>query len=124
MSISLLKIKENAMKYYDLETVFSFGKFNGLSLSKVLSIQPSYVNWCLENLDHFYISEESQFEIKSIYKDFTINEDKMCFETEDYDDFDSESNYEDDSYEDFTDWSNYNDDLDMDQQSIEFWNQF
>jgi hypothetical protein len=23
-----------------------------------------------------------------------------------------------------TDWSNYNDDLDMDQQSIEFWNQF
>lgn len=111
------------MKYYDLGTVFSFGKFNGLSLSKVLSIQPSYVNWCLENLDHFYISEESQFEIKSIYKDFAINEDKMCFETDEYDDFDCESNYEE-AYEDFTDWSNYNDSLDMDQQSIEFWNQF
>lgn len=112
------------MKYYSLETVISFGKFNGLLLSKVLSIQPSYINWCLENLDHFYISKEKQFEIKGLYKYFTINESKMIFEVDVDDDFDCESNYEQDSHEDFTDWSNYNDSLDMDQQSIEFWNQF
>ncbi|WP_158859671.1 hypothetical protein [Lunatibacter salilacus] len=29
-----------------------------------------------------------------------------------------------DCFEHTTDWSHYNDDLDMDQQSIEFWNQF
>jgi hypothetical protein len=67
--------------------------------------------------------EEDQIEMKNIYNEFKLNEDKMSFE-EEYDDFDCESNYEEDSYEDFTDWSNYNDSLDMDQQSIEFWNQF
>ncbi len=40
------------------------------------------------------------------------------------DNYDFESNNDHDSNEDFTDWSNYDDDLDMDQQSIEFWNQF
>jgi hypothetical protein len=44
----------------------------------------------------------------------------MSYEVEDDDYYD----YEQDSCEDFTDWSNYNDALDMDQQSIEFWNQF
>ena len=112
------------MKYYNLETVFSFGKYNGLSISQVLLIQPTYINWCLDNLDHFFITAEIQLKIKSISEDFIINEHKMSFELEDCDDFDCESNYEQDSYEDFTDWSNYNDDLDMDQQSIEFWNQF
>ena len=113
------------MKYYSLKSVFTFGKFNGLSLEKILQIQPSYINWCLGNLDHFYIPMEDQIAIKILYNEFVLNEDKMSFEDdEDYDDFDCESHYEADSYEDFTDWSNYNDDLDMDQQSIEFWNQF
>ena len=112
------------MKYYNLNSVFRFGKYNGLSLSQILSIQSSYINWCLENLDHFYISIEDQLAIKNIYNEFIINEDKMSFEVADYDDYECESNYEQDSFEDFTDWSNYDDGLDMDQQSIEFWNQF
>ncbi len=113
------------MKYYSLESVFSFGKYNGLSLEKILQIQPSYVNWCLGNLDHFYITMEDQIAIKILFSEFVLNEEKMSFEEDDdYDDFDCESNYEEDSYESFTDWSNYNDNLDMDQQSIEFWNQF
>jgi hypothetical protein len=109
------------MKYYDLDSVFSFGKFKGLSLSQVLLVQTSYVNWCLENLDHFYISMEDQVAIKALHNEFVLNEDKMGLEAEDYDDY---NDYEQDSYEDFTDWSHYNDALDMDQQSIEFWNQF
>ncbi len=111
------------MKYYNLNSVFTFGKFNGLSVSKILSIQPSYINWCLENLDHFYVLEKDQIEMKNIYNEFKLNMDKMSFEVEDeYDNY--ESDYEQDSYEDFTDWTHYDDGLDMDQQSIEFWNQF
>ncbi len=109
------------MKYYNLETVFSFGKYNGISLTQVLQIDPTYLNWCLSNLDHFYIAEEDQLIIESNCKEFTINEEKMSFESED---FDCVSNYDFDSHEDFTDWSDYNDNLDMDQQSVEFWNQF
>lgn len=43
-----------------------------------------------------------------------------------WDDYDSklENEYNNISYEDNTDWSNYNDNLDMDQQGIDFWNQF
>jgi hypothetical protein len=108
------------MKYYNLDSVFSFGKFKGLSLSQILLVQTSYVNWCLENLDHFYILMEDQVAIKVLYNEFVLNEDKMSYEVEDDDYYD----YEQDSCEDFTDWSNYNDALDMDQQSIEFWNQF
>ena len=109
------------MKYYNLESIFTFGKFEGLTVSQVLINQPTYVNWCIENLDHFYILEQDQLIIKSIFKGFLINEDKMIFEI---DNFDTNSNYEADSYDDFTDWSHYDDGLDMDQQSIEFWNQF
>lgn len=43
------------MKFYDLETVFTFGKFKGKTLREVFEIQPSYVEWCCINLDHFYI---------------------------------------------------------------------
>ena len=40
-----------------------------------------------------------------------------------YQDYDKDYNDRNADYNQ-TDWSNYNDDLDMDQQSIEFWNQF
>ena len=119
--VALLKFKANTMKYYNLESILTFGKFDGLTISQVLINQPTYVNWCIENLDHFYIMEEDQLIIKSIFNGFVINEDKMSFELDDYD---TNSNYEADSYDDFTDWSHYDDGLDMDQQSIEFWNQF
>jgi hypothetical protein len=113
------------MKFYDLETQFTFGKYNGLTLAQVIAIEPAYINWCLNNLDHFFMSKEIQYFIKTTSPEFEFNEGKMNHkipDIEDYEDFDDNDGY--DSSEDFTDWSNYNDDLDMDQQSIEFWNQF
>ncbi len=41
-----------------------------------------------------------------------------------YDRKSSLNNYTTDEDDEQTDWSDYNDDLDMDQQGIEFWNQF
>jgi hypothetical protein len=113
------------MKFYDLETQFTFGKYNGLTLEQVIEKNPGYISWCLNNLDHFFMSKEIQYVIKTTSPEFDINEAKMQYkipDIEDYEDFDDNDGYV--SSEDFTDWSNYNDDLDMDQQSIEFWNQF
>jgi len=114
------------MKFYDLETQFTFGKYNGLKLRQVIAIEPAYINWCINNLDHFFVSKEIQYFIKTTSPEFDINEGKMFIKKNRFHDFDDdfENDYDNDPSDDFTDWSNYNDDLDMDQQSIEFWNQF
>jgi hypothetical protein len=120
------------MKSYAVNSLFSFGKYEGKSLRDVLEIQPSYLNWCVINLDHFFLPEETIQEIQNIKPDFSltneaknINDNKsISFEKEE-DDVEDLGNYDNrDSYEDYTDWTHYNDNLDMDQQDIEFWNQF
>jgi|LakMenEpi03Aug12_release.lakeMendotaPanAssembly.Ray.scaffolds.fasta_scaffold1015646_2 hypothetical protein len=123
------------MKHYDLDSLFTFGKYEGKTGRQIIDLQPSYIDWCARNLDHFYISEEVIEEIIKIKPDFTLSTEGQqkldekyanweC-EQESFQDYDDDNDY-DDRNADYnqTDWSNYNDDLDMDQQSIEFWNQF
>lgn len=100
------------MKFYNLDTEFTFRKFEGKTVREVLDIQHSYIDWCAINLDHFYISDEVIEEIKSIIPDFSISEEgqnKLSekYETweneqEDYDDRDYYDDYErPQSYEDW-----------------------
>lgn len=117
------------MKFYDLNTEFSFGKFEGKTVREILDLQSSYLDWCAINLDYFYITENVITKIKTIKPDFALttegqqklDEKYANWESEQEDDYDYDVR---DSYRDETNWSHYNDDLDMDQQSIEFWNQF
>lgn len=51
-----------------------------------------------------------------------IENNRELFVLRDYEDAYDEPDYDD--YKHQTDWTHYNDNLDMDQQSIEFWNQF
>lgn len=62
------------MKFYDLDTEFSFGKFEGKTLRQIIDLQPSYIDWCAINLEHFYISENVIEEIKSLNPDFALTE--------------------------------------------------
>ncbi len=123
------------MKFYDLDTQFAFGKYEGKTVRQILDLQPSYIDWCATNLDHFYISEDVIGEIKNIKPDFLLTaegkqkmEEKYAswkIEQETEEDYDIDYGYEGRSVDyDQTDWSNYDDGLDMDQQGIEFWNQF
>lgn len=115
------------MKMYNLETEFTFGKFEGSTVRQIIDLQHSYLDWCAINLDHFYISETVIEEIKKIKPDFSLSEEGQQKLNEKYEkwEHEQENDYDDrDDYEDQTDWSHYNDDLDMDQQSPEFWNQF
>ncbi|MBK7390168.1 MAG: hypothetical protein IPI23_14175 [Bacteroidetes bacterium] len=54
------------MKIYNLESTLSFGKFKGKTLSEILSIQPSYIKWCIINLDHFVLPQDSGTDKPSI----------------------------------------------------------
>lgn len=62
------------MKYYDLNTEFTFGKYKGRTVQDVLNIQPSYIDWCAVYLDHFFITNETISELKSLNKDFSLTE--------------------------------------------------
>lgn len=103
------------MKFYDLDTEFTFGKFEGNTVRQILDLQPSYLDWCAVNLDHFYISENVIEEIKTIKPDFALTEEGKqkldekysTWETEqedneDYDDRD-DHDYDRDTFDALTD---------------------
>lgn len=62
------------MKFYTLNTKFTFGKFSGKTLEEVLKIQPGYIDWCLINLDHYCLSKHVIEQIKVLKPGFTISE--------------------------------------------------
>lgn len=125
--------KAEHMKFYNLDTEFTFGKFEGMTVSEVLKIQHSYINWCAINLDHFFIPDEVIKEIKSTIPDFTISEEGQkklsekyetwVKEQEDYDDNDHYNDYQDyerdtfnaltdGQYGDYDDWRDGGGDFD------------
>ena len=61
-------------RFYDLDTELHFGKFMGMSLKQILKIQPSYVVWCLSNLDHFVIDEDTISDIEMRFPGFSLSD--------------------------------------------------
>lgn len=45
------------MKVYTQNSLLKFGKYNGSILEDIAKTDPNYINWCIINLDHFYVSE-------------------------------------------------------------------
>lgn len=102
------------MKFYDLKTEFTFGKFEGKTMEEVLNLQPDYIDWCAKNLDHFYISDETINELKALKPDFLLTQEaseilnskyeKWDSERDDYDDNDNfEPDYDRDTFDALTD---------------------
>ncbi|MFM1772983.1 MAG: hypothetical protein RLZZ71_2125 [Bacteroidota bacterium] len=46
------------MKVYTQNSLLKFGKYNGSILEDVAKKDPNYINWCVINLEHFYLSAE------------------------------------------------------------------
>lgn len=90
------------MKFYTLDTEFTFGKYKGKTVKEIIEIQPTYLEWCAINLDHFYISDEIIEEIKVIKPDFTITEEGQQKLAEKYSNWESEQQQDD--YDDFDDY--------------------
>lgn len=120
------------MKSYSLETTLTFGKYKGKTVKQIVSIEPSYINWCVINNAYFYIEPsviaeiemmkrpfKFRFEAKKILKEKSEKLEKIYKNNDSADDDDNHRGDEDN-----TDWSSYDDNLDMDQQSSDFWNQF
>lgn len=97
------------MKFYNLDTEFTFGQFEGKTVREVLDIQYSYIDWCAINLDHFFISDEVIEEIKSIVPDFSISEEGQNKLSEKYETWKNEQKDYDDynNYDDYHDYQDY-----------------
>lgn len=65
---------------------------------------------------------DTQMAVDSFF-DNNFSEEEL-YDDEDYNNYNDDDYYDDRYYEDKTDWGLFNDDLDIDQQSIDFWNQF
>ena len=48
---------------FNLNTRLNFGKYRDELLSTVIRKDPGYVEWCLENLDWFEISDGAEREL-------------------------------------------------------------
>lgn len=55
---------------------FTFGKYNGLSLSDVIDINASYLEWCLSNCDgvHILIEDDVISQIKKVFPEYKITD--------------------------------------------------
>ena len=65
------------MKSYKHDTVFTFGRYEGQMLIDILKNNPTYLDWCIQKLDHFCIYLEDIEYIKSIIPDLNISEEAL-----------------------------------------------
>ena len=65
------------MKCYELDTKLTFGRFENKTIEEILFLEPGYINWCIINLDHFYIAEYVIDDIKEIKSDFILSEEEI-----------------------------------------------
>lgn len=89
------------MKFYNLDTEFTFGKYEGKTVREVLELQPNYFDWCAINLDHFYISSEVIEEIKRAKPDFKLSDEGIKKLNEKYEKWESEQKDYDCDYDDY-----------------------
>lgn len=105
------------MKFYNLDTEFTFGKFEGKTVREVLDIKPSYIDWCAINLDHFFISDDVIEEIKAIIPNFSISEEGQNKLNEKYETWETEQ----ESYAEYDDYDDYHRSYDQDELEMADW---
>jgi hypothetical protein len=97
------------MKAYDLNTSFTFGKYEGKTLEDVFKTDPTYVEKCMITVDDFAVDEKSIQKLFEKYPDTELSDqavdanlDKLdAMDSSDDEFFTGEEVYSDDDYEDF-----------------------
>lgn len=58
-----------------LSSIFTFGKYKGLSLADVLDMDPSYLHWCIKHCTgvNVVLDDDAMEEIKVAYPHFIID---------------------------------------------------
>ena len=59
-----MKFKNNSSKMFDLDDVITFGKCKGSTLSDVIEEQPEYIEWVLENVKWFKMTDKAKVKLQ------------------------------------------------------------
>ena len=102
------------MKFYDLDDVFTFGKYEGMTIAEVYEKDPKYIKYCEENIDEFYVSPSLKRDLKSLGRAISdsalldMDFDKMS--DDDIEQFmhsmDEDEDFDEDKLDDEFDWDN------------------
>ena len=102
------------MKFYDLDDVFTFGKYEGMTIAEVYEKDPKYIKYCEENIDEFYVSPALKRDLKSLGRAISdsalldMDFDKMS--DDDIEQFmhsmDEDEDFDEDKLDDEFDWDN------------------
>lgn len=70
---------------YALDSVINFGQYKkyGYTISEILDIDPDYLEWCLDNVEWFALSQEALDILRDILND-----------VQDYDPYDNEGMFD------------------------------
>jgi hypothetical protein len=105
------------MNFYDLDTEFEFGKYEGQTLEEVFQKDPKFVEQCLLKMDDFNISDDVMEELKAIDDEFAFSEESLKKREEKFALFEEESDDEDEFYdkdlEEFMDFNGTDDEEDV-----------
>lgn len=53
------------MKFYDVDSEFTFGKYEGKTIKEVFEKEPKYIDFCFNNIDEFYVSPSVLKDLKA-----------------------------------------------------------
>lgn len=87
--------------FSDIGDTFGFGKHRNQLLCDVMADDPTYLIWCVNNIDNFGISLQTLEQIKLLFPNFPITDTVMQHVGMDYE-FQDTSDYVDDS--DWQEW--------------------
>ena len=89
------------MKFYNHDTEITFGNYSGLTLAQVFEVNKSYIEWCLQNLDHFMISDESLEDLYQMFPGVELSDEAENARTVKLEEYETDSQFEDedDDYE-------------------------
>ena len=102
------------MKFYDLDDVFTFGKYEGMTIAEVFEKDPKYIKYCEENIDEFYVSPALKRDLKSLGRAISdsalLDKDFDKMSDDEIEKFmhsmDEDDEFSEDKLEDEFDWDN------------------
>ncbi len=77
------------MKFYDIDSEFTFGKYEGKTIKEVFESDPKYIDFCFNNIDEFYVSPDVMKELRSLDPRFAATNTEASTDEFDDDMFDS-----------------------------------
>ena len=99
------------MKNYDEITVLNFGKYKDKTLLEVAKTNFGYIEWCLLNVDHFYVGKSLLERLAARFKRSKVSENVLnavAAKHRKLQKLEKEQEKEDNRYDEPNSWYNYN----------------